>query len=168
VRDSFFNQLRGKDMAIFFDTVTQNIDSMDTRGSQAENIYYPQEEKNKKLISLNLSTSDEIKIYLKNQTLDEVVFLRHIKGTTYPIWKLPVDKKTLSGFKWYGKKRPREKYQPGEFDRIVKVNDYFPSVYPNRLNMLDYNQVSIPKQLPLFLPPTALTPPVIPSPSPTP
>ncbi len=152
VVDSFFNQLKGKSMFMFFDTSGHALDSIWTDGSPSKLIYYGQDDKTKKLIAGNVSSSDKVNLYFHHKELDQVLFIKSITGKAYPMWKMPYDEMFLQGFKWQIEKRPHIKATLIEDRDIKGVNRYFPSDYPNKLNINDFNVVGSPVQDSSFVP----------------
>jgi len=52
-----------------------------------------------------------IDMFIANKEPKKVKYTYSVKGTTYPIRKLPDDKKKLDTFKWLEDKRPKNKLE---------------------------------------------------------
>jgi len=104
----FYNQISGKTINGYF--VNGAIDYMRVRGSQAESIYYAQDE-DSAYIGMNRATGDVIDIFFKNDDLNKVLFVNDIKGKMYPMNHIPDDQKFLKNFIWLNDKRPKNKLE---------------------------------------------------------
>ncbi|HEY5463803.1 MAG TPA: OstA-like protein [Hanamia sp.] len=105
-KEGFFNQMSGKTINGYF--VDGKIDYMRVKGTQAESIYYMQDD-DSAYIGMNRATGDVIDLYFKNQELNKVIFINQIQGKMYPMNKIPEDQKKLRIFKWLDSKRPKNK-----------------------------------------------------------
>lgn len=104
--EGFFNQLKGNTLDIFFQD--NKFDSLRLRGSQAESIYYLQED-DSSYIGIERATFDVIDMLFKNGELEKIKRINQIKGKMYPMGKIPDDQKRLQGFSWQEEQRPRSK-----------------------------------------------------------
>jgi hypothetical protein len=105
-KEGFFNQMSGKTINGYF--VNGKIDYMRVKGSQAESIYYMQDD-DSAYIGMNRATGDVIDLYFKNEDLNKVLFINQIQGKMYPMQKIPEDQKKLRNFIWLDNKRPKDK-----------------------------------------------------------
>ena len=104
----FYNQVTGKTINGYF--VNGAIDYMRVRGSQAESIYYAQDE-DSAYIGMNRATGDVIDLYFKKDELKKVLFVNDINGKMYPMKHIPDDQKFLKNFIWLDDKRPKNKLE---------------------------------------------------------
>ena len=75
-------------------------------------IFYSRNE-NEELVGINNTTSSSIKMYLKDQEIRGIRFVKKVNGKLYPPSQFPENARILPGFKWFGD------------DRLLKVNDLF-------------------------------------------
>lgn len=107
-KEGFYNQMAGKTINGYF--IDGKIDYMRVRGSQAESIYYIQNE-DSAYIGMNRATGDVIDLYFKNEDINKVLFVNDIKGNMYPMRQIPEDQKQLKSFKWLDERRPKNKLE---------------------------------------------------------
>jgi lipopolysaccharide export system protein LptA len=105
-KEGFFNQMSGKTINGYF--VNGKIDYMRVKGTQAESIYYMQDD-DSAYIGMNRATGDVIDLYFKNEELKKVLFVNQIDGKMYPMNQIPADQKQLKNFKWLDAQRPKNK-----------------------------------------------------------
>lgn len=105
-QEGFFNQMSGRTINGYF--VNGKIDYMRIKGTQAESIYYMQNN-DSAYIGMNRATGDVIDIYFKNQDLNKVIYINQIQGKMYPMNQIPDDQKELRTFKWLDKRRPKNR-----------------------------------------------------------
>jgi len=97
-----YNQIKGlKLFGLFKDNELYTIDII----KNAESIYYLRNEKNE-LVGIDKSKSGKIKIWITNNTIDEVRKINQIDGDTYPEDQFPENDQILRGFDWRDKERP--------------------------------------------------------------
>lgn len=104
----FYNQISGKTINGYF--IDGAIDYMRVKGSQAESIYYAQDQ-DSAYIGMNRATGDVIDLYFKNDDLKKVLFVNDVKGKMYPMRHIPEDQKSLKDFIWLNEKRPKNKLE---------------------------------------------------------
>jgi len=104
----FFNQISGKTINGYF--VNGAFDYMRVRGSQAESIYYAQDE-DSAYLGMNRATGDVIDLYFKKDDLQKVLFVNNIAGKFYPMKKIPEDQRYLKIFIWLNDRRPKNKLE---------------------------------------------------------
>ena len=107
-REGFYNQMAGKTMNGYF--IGGKIDYMRVKGSQAESIYYMQDD-DSAYIGMNRATGDVIDLYFKNEELKRVLFVNEVKGNMYPMRQIPGDQTELKNFKWLDQRRPKNKLE---------------------------------------------------------
>lgn len=105
--NEFFNQVRGRTINGYF--IDGEIDYVRAKGT-AESIYYAIDN-DSAYVGMNRTTADMIDLHFNKRTVKKVKFTRSVKGTTYPIRKLPEDQKKLPGFQWLEDKRPKSKLE---------------------------------------------------------
>jgi hypothetical protein len=103
----FYNQIKGRTINAYFKS--GEIDFVKAKGT-AESIYYAQDS-DSAFIGMNRTTADMIDMFFENKEAKKVKFTSSVKGTTYPIRKLPADQKKLDSFKWLEKRRPKNKLE---------------------------------------------------------
>ena len=106
--EGFFNQIAGKTINGYF--TDGKINYMRVRGSQAESVYYAQDD-DSAYVGMNRATGDVIDLYFKNDELKKVLFVNDIKGKMYPMKQIPEDQKFLKNFIWITDKRPKSKLE---------------------------------------------------------
>ncbi|MBQ9473980.1 MAG: hypothetical protein IJU81_06185 [Bacteroidales bacterium] len=101
-----FNQLAGDSTLVYFEQgKARYADVM----SNARMVYYVTEQAENNiqmLIGVNVGQGDRIRIYFDNEGADKVVTYGKPDMYTYPLAKLPDDKRHLKGFQWYSQQRP--------------------------------------------------------------
>ena len=107
-KEGFYNQMAGKTINGYF--INGKIDYLRVKGSQAESIYYMQDE-DSAYIGMNRATGDVIDLYFKKEDIEKVLFVNEIKGNMYPMKQIPEDQKQLKNFKWLDEKRPKNKLE---------------------------------------------------------
>ena len=105
-KEGFFNQMSGKTINGYF--INGKIDYMRVKGSQAESIYYIQNE-DSAYIGMNRATGDVIDLYFKNDDLKKILFINSVQGKVYPMDQIPEDQKKLKNFKWLDSERPKNR-----------------------------------------------------------
>ena len=84
------------------------------------------------LVGIDKSRSGNMKIWITENTIDEVRKLNQIDGTTYPETDFPKNERILSGFDWRESERPRSiealfvDDPPLELPVIKGLDDYKP------------------------------------------
>lgn len=104
----FYNQIAGKTINGYF--INGAIDYVRVKGSQAESVYYAQDE-DSAYLGMNRATGDVIDLYFKNDDLQKVLFVNDIKGKFYPMKGIPEDQRYLKNFIWLNDKRPKNKLE---------------------------------------------------------
>jgi lipopolysaccharide export system protein LptA len=105
-KEGFFNQMSGKTINGYF--INGKIDYMRVKGTQAESIYYIQNE-DSAYIGMNRATGDVIDLYFKNDDLKKILFINSVQGKVYPMDQIPEDQKKLKIFKWLDSERPKNR-----------------------------------------------------------
>ncbi len=104
----FYNQIAGKTINGYF--VDGKIDYMRVKGSQAESIYYAQDD-DSAYIGMNRATGDVIDLYFKNDDLIKVLFVNDVKGKMYPMREVPEEESRLKNFIWLDDRRPKNRLE---------------------------------------------------------
>ncbi len=107
VGHGYYNQIKGRTINAYFKD--GEIDYMHVKGTQAESIYYAQDDNNK-FVGVNKATSDVIDMYFDERKPTRVVFRSNLKGTTYPMRQVSADELKLKGFQWLEDLRPKSEY----------------------------------------------------------
>jgi hypothetical protein len=105
-KEGFFNQMAGKTINGYF--VDGKIDYMRVKGTQAESIYYLQDD-DSAYIGMNRATGDVIDLYFKEDDLTKVLFINSVEGKMYPMNQIPGDQRQLKNFKWLDAERPKNR-----------------------------------------------------------
>ena len=102
--DQYYDQMSGKEIIAWI--IDGELRQIDVNGN-AETVFFPREdtEKTKKdpnqqgeISGINKTQSSFVKIYIKNQQMERVLFTTATTGTMYPINDLSVEQTHLSGF----------------------------------------------------------------------
>lgn len=99
-----FNQIKGKSMVGYFRN--NEAYKIDVKGN-GQTVYYAKDKED--LIGVNVATSSNLSIYLKDNKPDDIRFYVKPSGTTYPLDIAPKEELILKDFKWLIDKRPRSK-----------------------------------------------------------
>ncbi len=100
-----YNQVKGKDMDIFFQK--NDITRVETMGN-AESIYYINDEEEKN-IGVNKSISGSITIYFENNKYSGISFVKKPKSDMKPLKQATQEDRFFPKFIWKGDKRPTDK-----------------------------------------------------------
>jgi lipopolysaccharide export system protein LptA len=101
--EGLYNQLKGKNMNGQF--INGEIDFLRAKGN-SESLYYLQDD-DSSYIGMNYAMADAITMKFINKELKRVTWVNGVSGTTYPMNKIPEDKKQLRNFKWLDALRPK-------------------------------------------------------------
>lgn len=101
--EGLFNQLKGTNMNGQF--INGEIDFMRAKGN-SESLYYLQDD-DSSYIGMNYAMADAITMKFINKELKRVSWVNGVSGTTYPMNKIPEDRKQLRNFKWLDGIRPK-------------------------------------------------------------
>lgn len=104
--EGFFNQMGGKTLNAFFKE--NRFDSIRFRGSQAEAVYYMQEE-DSSYYGVSRTSGDVIEMLFKKGELSKVIFINKVPGMMYPMGEMPETEQKLKGFEWLDNRRPKNK-----------------------------------------------------------
>ncbi|MGN6247846.1 MAG: OstA-like protein, partial [Ginsengibacter sp.] len=105
-KEGFFNQMSGKTINGYF--VDGKIDYMRVKGTQAESIYYIQNE-DSAYVGMNRARGDVIDLYFEKDDLTKVIFINSVQGKMYPMDQIPDDQKQLKNFQWLDDRRPKNR-----------------------------------------------------------
>lgn len=101
--EGLFNQLKGTNMNGQF--INGEIDFLRAKGN-SESLYYLQDD-DSSYIGMNYAMADAITMKFINKELKRVSWVNGVSGTTYPMNKIPDEKKQLRNFKWLDALRPK-------------------------------------------------------------
>lgn len=104
----YYNQMAGKEMFAYIRE--GELRQVDVTGN-AETVFFPQDEKTGDWLGVNKTQSSFVKLYIKDQKVDHVVFTTTTTGTMFPIDQLSENETHLSLFFWADHLRPRK---PGD------------------------------------------------------
>ena len=100
-----YNQVKGKRLIGLFtnnELDTINIDQ------NAQVIYFARNDKDE-LIGINNTVSSAIQMYMENQAIEGIRFIKKGTGKIYPLSKIPPEARILSGFLWRAEERLQDK-----------------------------------------------------------
>jgi hypothetical protein len=103
----YYNQIRGRSINAYFKD--GEINYMHTKGTQAESVYYAQDEKNK-FIGVNKAEADVIDMFFENRKPYKVAMRNNVTGTTYPMKQVNHEELKLKGFKLLDDRRPKSQF----------------------------------------------------------
>jgi lipopolysaccharide export system protein LptA len=98
-----YNQITGQKLFGFFKN--NNLNTIDII-KNAESIYYLRNEKNE-LVGTDKAKSGRIKIWITDNTIDEVRKIKQIDGNVFPEGQFPEKEIFLRGFDWREDERPK-------------------------------------------------------------
>lgn len=106
----YFDQLSGKEMIGYI--IEHEMRQIDVSGN-AETVFFPREESKDStqrgnIVGVNKTQSSYVKMYIKNQKVQRVVFTTATTGTMYPLDDLTTEEMRLMAFFWAEQERPRE------------------------------------------------------------
>jgi lipopolysaccharide export system protein LptA len=101
--EGLYNQLKGTNMNGQF--INGEIDFLRAKGN-SESLYYLQDD-DSSYIGMNYAMADAITMKFINKELKRVTWVNGVSGTTYPMNKIPEDKKQLRNFMWLDALRPK-------------------------------------------------------------
>ena len=97
-----YNQISGQKLyGLFENNSLSTIDII----KNAESIYYLRNEDNE-LVGIDKSKSGSIKVWVSENTIDEMIKFNQIGGKTYPEIEFQENEKILKGFHWRDSERP--------------------------------------------------------------
>jgi lipopolysaccharide export system protein LptA len=98
-----FDQIQGKMLTGYLDsnTITETWVRPDV-----ETIYYSKDE-SEAYLGVNQATSEQMRIYFKNQEIDRIYFEKDVKQKMTPMEQADLPNTKLSRFKWLIDKRPK-------------------------------------------------------------
>ena len=101
----YYNQMAGKEMFAY--VRDGEVRQVDVTGN-AETVFFPQDESDGSWIGVNKTQSSFVKLFIKDQKVDHVVFTAATTGTMYPIDDLSEAQTHLSQFFWAEDIRPTD------------------------------------------------------------
>ncbi|WP_084426819.1 OstA-like protein [Aequorivita capsosiphonis] len=96
-----FNQVKGERLIGLF--TNNELDTVNIN-KNAQVIYYSRNDKNE-LVGINNTVSSSIQMYLEEQQVTGIRFIKKADGKVYPPSMLPENARLLPGFQWRGKER---------------------------------------------------------------
>ena len=96
-----YNQVKGFRLTGLF--TNNQLDTVNIN-KNTEVVYYSRNEK-KELTGINNTVSSSIQMYLENQTIAGIRFIKQGKGKIYPPTQFPENFEKLPGFNWRGKEQ---------------------------------------------------------------
>lgn len=99
-----FNQIKGKEMVGYFRN--NDLYLIDVK-EEGKSVYFTKD--NDKLIGVNKAECQNMKIYLHQNKVKKIIFLKSINGTLHPMDNEANVELKLSGFNWYTQFRPKNK-----------------------------------------------------------
>jgi lipopolysaccharide export system protein LptA len=105
-----FNQIKGKRMKGYFNDNKLEKIFVQTNG---ETVYYAKDKE--KFIGVNKALSTDLWIYMKDNDVKQITFLKNPEGILHPMEEVSADELKLEGFNWRAAQRPLVK------DDIFKV-----------------------------------------------
>ncbi len=103
---NYYNQLAGKEIIAYIDS--SKLKQVHINGN-VETIYFPKDDKTKKIIGVNKTLSSFAKIYIKKQKLDKIVLTEATNAIMYPLKELEEKDLFLPDFHWFENERPTNK-----------------------------------------------------------
>ncbi len=104
-----YNQVSGERLIGLF--TNNELDTINII-KNAQVIYFPRNDK-QELIGINNTVSSSIQMYLEEQQITGIRFVKQAKGKIYPLSEFPENARLLPGFNWRGE------------ERLYEVNDLF-------------------------------------------
>lgn len=109
-RDSSgYNQVKGERLIGLFSN--NELDTVDIE-KNSEVIYFSRDDR-QELIGINNTVSSSIRLYLEDQQISGIRFVKNAKGKVYPPSQFPENARKLPGFIWRGE------------ERLLEINDLF-------------------------------------------
>lgn len=96
-----YNQVKGHRLVGLF--TNNELDTVNIY-KNAEVIFYSRNDK-KELVGINNTVSSSIQMYLENEKISGVRFIKQASGKVYPPSEFPQNARELPGFKWRGEER---------------------------------------------------------------
>lgn len=101
---SGYNQVKGERLIGLF--TNNELDTVNII-KNAQVVFYSRNDKDE-LAGINYTASSSIQLYLKEQNITGIRFIKEADGKLYPPSKYPEDQKLLTGFMWRGEERLHE------------------------------------------------------------
>ncbi|TXD72610.1 OstA-like protein [Aequorivita antarctica] len=96
-----FNQVKGERLIGLF--TNNELDTVNIN-KNAQVIYYSRND-NEELVGINITVSSSIQMYLEEQQITGIRFIKKADGKVYPPSMLPENARILPGFQWRGEER---------------------------------------------------------------
>lgn len=98
-----YNQVKGHELVGLF--TNNELDTVNIN-KNTQVIYYSRDDR-EKLVGINNTVSSSIQLYLQEQQITSIRFIKKAKGKVYPPSLLPENARILPGFNWRGEERLR-------------------------------------------------------------
>lgn len=108
----YFNQVKGNTMVGWFKE--NDLRKLHVLGN-SETIYFLWEE-DKTPVGMTRISSSDMNIFLKDNQLETITYLKEPKAKLYPPERIPADQLKLNGFLWLIDKRPKKKEDIFDWD----------------------------------------------------
>jgi lipopolysaccharide export system protein LptA len=105
-RDTFFNQVKGRDIIGHFRD--NDLRLIDVFGG-AQTVYYLQEDS--VVANGNIAESATMQIEVQERKIRRIKYFEKWASNTYPLDQLPPEKTTLKGFEWREAERPKSRWE---------------------------------------------------------
>ncbi len=100
-----FNQIKGREIIGHFND--NKLYKVDVFGN-GETIYYVRDE-DEDLIGINKAISSNMRIYVKENKVEQIVFIEAPEADLFPVDELPPEERLLKNFEWHINLRPKSK-----------------------------------------------------------
>lgn len=101
LEDNAYNQVKGERLIGLF--TNNELDTVNIiKNTQV--IFYNRDE-NQELVGINATTSSSLQMYLQNQQIKGIRFIKQVPGKIYPPSKFPENVRFLPDFEWRGEER---------------------------------------------------------------
>ncbi len=102
---AFFDQIKGKNMTIFF--TDNQLDNIVVKGN-GQTVYYAEDGPD--IVGVNKVVCSDMKLSFANGELDDIMLYRDNEGVLYPLDMAPENELILKGFNWLDADRPKNKF----------------------------------------------------------
>jgi lipopolysaccharide export system protein LptA len=101
---TFYNQIKGKNM--LGHVKNNKMYKLDIDGN-GETLYYPKDKG--VLLGMNLAKSSDITILIKENKIDQIIFIKKPDGNMYPLFEVEKEMLFLKNFQWFDGIQPKSK-----------------------------------------------------------
>ncbi|MDR2858838.1 MAG: hypothetical protein LBV64_00375 [Mediterranea sp.] len=131
-----YNQISGKEIKAYFeDKDLRRINVI----SNVRMVFYPEDEKDNTMISMNTAETSLLNMYIKNRKMEKVVMSPKSNGILYPMDQIPPDKLRLPAYAWFDYLRPLNKEDIFEWrgkkgDDMLRKSTRKPAALPKHVS----------------------------------